>query len=182
MKKLIDQVDHQDDLSCDGSDLPVSEKSRISQRLNSIREKLAERLRGNKENRARVIKIAWPVLLELFLSSLFSMVDMMMLGNIAGRELANQSVAAVGIVSQPLFIGVALIQSMNIGGTAMIARYLGAGQKNRIENVLKHVILMTFIGIAVPFFVITQLYTPQIMQLLGADAAVVLIEIGRAHV
>lgn len=140
--------------------------------LESLKQFLAQRLLTSKDNRARVIKIAWPVLAELFLSSLFSMVDMMMLGNIAGRELANQSVAAVGIVSQPLFIGVALIQSMNIGGTAMIARYLGAGQPKRIENVLKHVILMSFIGIAVPFFVISQLYTPQIMRLLGADATV----------
>ena len=69
---------------------------------------MAERFSQNTE-RQRVIQIAWPVLVELLLSSLFSMIDMMMLGNIPIKELANQSVAAVGIVNQPLFIGIFLV-------------------------------------------------------------------------
>ncbi len=122
---------------------------------------------------ARVAHIAWPVLVEVLLSSLFSMVDMMMLGNIPGKDIANQSVAAVGIVNQPLFVGIALVQALNVGGTAMIARYLGSGRQDRIEQTLKHVILLSFIGLAIPTFIVCQVYAPEIMGLLGAEAPVI---------
>lgn len=133
---------------------------------------LYERFAHNSE-RKRVIQIAWPVLVELLLSSLFSMVDMMMLGNIPINELANQSVAAVGIVNQPLFIGISLVQSLNVGGTAIIARYTGSGKHGQIESVLKHVLLLSFLGLAIPFFILFTLMAPQIMQLLGAEAGVI---------
>ncbi|MDD2393734.1 MAG: MATE family efflux transporter [Eubacteriales bacterium] len=122
---------------------------------------------------SKVAHIAWPVLVEVLLSSLFSMVDMMMLGNIPGKELANQSVAAVGIVNQPLYVGIALIQSLNVGGTAMIARYLGAKQNDRIEQSFKHVILLSFTLLTIPTFLICQMFASQIMVLLGAQAPVV---------
>jgi putative MATE family efflux protein len=143
------------------------------QNLKLIWQALRRRLVIRDEGTTRVIAIAWPVLIELLLSSLFSMVDMMMLGNVAGRELANQSVAAVGIVNQALFVGLALVQSLNVGGTAIVARYLGSGQKNRIEQTLKHVILLNFIGLTIPFFLFCQFYAPNIMAFIGADADVV---------
>ncbi|MDD4462389.1 MAG: MATE family efflux transporter, partial [Eubacteriales bacterium] len=133
---------------------------------------MAERFSQNTE-RQRVIQIAWPVLVELLLSSLFSMIDMMMLGNIPIKELANQSVAAVGIVNQPLFIGISLVQSLNVGGTAIIARYMGSGQRSRIESVLKHVLLLSFVGLAIPFFILFMFLAPNIMQLLGAEPGVI---------
>ncbi|HOH89478.1 MAG TPA: MATE family efflux transporter, partial [Bacillota bacterium] len=82
---------------------------------------------------AEVMRIAWPVLAELLLGSLFGMVDMMMLGRISDNALAAASVAAVGMTNQPLFIGISLVQALNIGGTAMIARYFGANQNEKIE-------------------------------------------------
>lgn len=54
------------------------------------------------------------------------MIDMMMLGRISDNSLAAASVAAVGITNQPLFIGLSLVQALNVGGTAMVARYLGS--------------------------------------------------------
>ncbi|MBP8989440.1 MAG: MATE family efflux transporter [Clostridia bacterium] len=128
---------------------------------------------NEKQYRSEVIRIAWPVLLELMLSSLFGMIDMMMLGNMPNRTLANQAVAAVGIVNQPMLLGMALIQSLNVGGTAIIARYLGADQKHRIEQTLKHVVLISFFGLAIPCFFLLQWFAPTIMGLLGAEATVV---------
>ena len=55
--------------------------------------------------RADVINIAWPILLELLMGSLFGMVDMMMLGRMGNSSLAAASVSAVGMTNQPLFIG-----------------------------------------------------------------------------
>lgn len=63
-----------------------------------------------------VLHLAWPILTELLMSSLFGMVDMMMLGWIADKALAAASVAAVGITNQPMFIGLSLAQALNVGG------------------------------------------------------------------
>ena len=59
----------------------------------------------NKE----IMNIAWPVLIELVLSSLFGMINMMMLGNIADHGYAAAAVAAVGVTNQPLFLGLAVV-------------------------------------------------------------------------
>ena len=60
----------------------------------------------NKE----IMNIAWPVLIELVLSSLFGMINMMMLGNIADHAYAAAAVSAVGVTNQPLFLGLAVVQ------------------------------------------------------------------------
>ena len=91
--------------------------------------------------RTDVVSIAWPVLVELLLGSLFLMVDMIMIGRIRDSAVAAASVAAVGMTNQPLLIGLSLVQALNVGGTAMVARYLGAKKEHRIENTFKHVLL-----------------------------------------
>lgn len=126
-------------------------------------------------HRSEVIRIAWPVLLELLLASLFSMVDMMMLGNVSNKLMANQSVAAVGIVNQPLFIGISLVQSVNVGCTALVSRYIGAGEEYRIEDTLKHVLLISLLGLALPYFFLVQYFKDPIMAFLGAEPEVVAI-------
>ena len=82
----------------------------------------------NKE----IMNIAWPVLIELVLSSLFGMINMMMLGNITDHAYAAAAVSAVGVTNQPLFLGLAVVQALNIGGTALIARYFGAAKHDRM--------------------------------------------------
>ncbi|WP_312651289.1 MATE family efflux transporter [Proteiniclasticum sp.] len=117
-----------------------------------------------------VMQLAWPVLIELLMSSLFGMVDMMMLGWIADKALAAASVAAVGITNQPMFIGLSLAQALNVGGTAMIARYVGAKQDHRVDSVLKHVILLNLVFLAIPLFAFGILFTDEIMLFMGAQA------------
>lgn len=117
-----------------------------------------------------VMQLAWPVLIELLMSSLFGMVDMMMLGWIADKALAAASVAAVGITNQPMFIGLSLAQALNVGGTAMIARYVGAKQDHRVDSVLKHVILLNLVFLAIPLSAFGILFTDEIMLFMGAQA------------
>ncbi|NLG81920.1 MAG: MATE family efflux transporter [Bacilli bacterium] len=117
-----------------------------------------------------VIKIAWPVLVELLLSSLFSMVDMMMLGWLPDKAESAASVAAVGLTNQPLFIGQSLVQALNVGGTALIARYFGSKETDKIEPVLKHVIMVSLFGLAIPLSIIGFFFAPGILDLLGAKS------------
>ncbi len=131
------------------------------------------KLLTNKETGQKVIQIAWPVLLELFMGSLFGMVDMMMLGNISPSSLSAASIASVGITNQPLFIGLSLVQSFNVGGTAIIARYYGMGKLKRLGNILKHVLMLSVVLIIIPLFVLAMFQAESIMRLLGAAEDVV---------
>lgn len=133
----------------------------------------------NDPIRNDVIKIAWPVLIELLLGSLFGMIDMMMLGRIPDQALAAASVAAVGMTNQPLFIGLSLVQALNVGGTAMIARYYGAKQNQKMETVLKHVMLLSMIFLAIPLSLLGIAFTDNILNLMGAQPDT--LEAGRSY-
>ena len=128
----------------------------------------------NKE----IMNIAWPVLIELVLSSLFGMINMMMLGNIADHAYAAAAVSAVGVTNQPLFLGLAVVQALNIGGTALIARYFGAGKHDRMENVMKHVMIISMI-LSAPLALAAFVYSDQIMTFMGAQPDTV--EVGRLY-
>ncbi len=131
---------------------------------------MEESYSNNKEIRDTVLKTAGPVLIEVFLGTLFGMVDMMMLGRIANSVEAAASIAAVGITNQVVFIGLSLVQSLNVGATAMVARYIGAHKEDRIESVVRHIILLTQILLVLPIFILGLLYTEKIMKLLGAHS------------
>ncbi len=120
--------------------------------------------------RRDVIIIAWPVLAELLLGSLFGMIDMMMLGRINDPAIAAASVAAVGITNQPVFIGLSLIQALSVGGTAMVARYLGAKQQERVEETVKHIIILNQLLLALPLSLLAIIFTEPIMTFVGAKA------------
>ncbi|WP_243144578.1 MATE family efflux transporter [Defluviitalea raffinosedens] len=116
-----------------------------------------------------VLRIAWPVLVELFLGSLFGMIDMIMLGRIVDPAVAAASISAVGMTNQPLFIGLSLVQALNIGGTAIIARYVGAKQTDKVENVLQHIILLTLILLAIPLSLFGVFFADSILGFMGAQ-------------
>jgi len=129
--------------------------------------------------RADVINIAWPVLVELLLGALFGMIDMMMLGRISNNSVAAASIASVGMTNQILFAGLSLVQALNVGGTAMIARYLGAGKTDKIETALKHVMLLSMLMLAIPLSIFGIIFTDAIMNFLGAQADA--LQVGRNY-
>ena len=122
-----------------------------------------------------VLVIAWPVLTELLLGTLFGMIDMIMLGRIKNTAIAAASVAAVGITNQPLFIGLSLVQALNIGGTAMVARYIGSKKLDKVENTIKHIILLSQVIFVLPLSIIGLVFTKEIMSFIGAQSDTLLV-------
>lgn len=119
--------------------------------------------------RVETIKITLPVFLELLVSSLFGMVDMMMVGNSGSPSVTTPSLAAIGITNQMMFIGISMVQALATGGTTMIARYTGAKENNRIAPVLKHLIVISFVILVLPFILVTQINGAGVMRLIGAQ-------------
>lgn len=147
--------------------------------VNVDKEKQINFLKIKNKTDVEVLRIAWPVLTELLLGSLFGMIDMMMLGRMSDNALAAASVAAVGMTNQPLFIGLSLVQALNVGGTAMIARYFGANQKEKIETTLKHVMLLSMLVLAIPLSILGLVFTDSIMTFMGAQADT--LQVGRSY-
>ncbi len=122
------------------------------------------------EMRKKIFAIAWPVLLELVLASLFGMVDMMIVGNYNNQQYsAAAGVAAIGMINQPILISLALIQALGVGGTALISRYYGAKKLDRLETVAKHVLVLSFFFVAIPLAVILFVFQEEILVTLGAE-------------
>lgn len=129
-----------------------------------------EVLHSKKDIRMEISKIAGPVFIELLLGTLFGMVDMMMLGNYGSESIQAAGIAAVGITNQLVFIGLSLVQALNTGATAMVARYVGAKRTDKIESVVKHIIILTQILLVVPILILGLGYTVPVMKFLGAHS------------
>lgn len=101
----------------------------------------------SKELYKDIIFIAWPSFVELLLTQLTSMVDMMMVGNIGGKlnpDAGTNAISAVGLTTQPKFLLMAAFVAMNTGVTALIARYKGQGDKEKANLVLRQGLMFTF--------------------------------------
>ena len=129
--------------------------------------------------RKKILQMSWPVFLELIVGTLFGMIDMMMLGQIDDHIIATASIASVGITNQMVFLGLSFVQALCIGGTTMISRYLGANQKDRMGNVVKHVILMSVFFVAIPVVILAQIYTVPVMKFIGSTPEV--LEVGKSY-
>ena len=129
--------------------------------------------------RKEIINIAGPVFVELLMGTLFGMVDMIMLGNYGTAAQQAAGIAAVGVTNQLVFIGLSLVQALNTGATAMVARYIGAGQEERIQDVVKHIIFLTQVFLVIPILIIGLGFTESVMKFVGAQADV--LEIGTTY-
>lgn len=85
-----------------------------------------------------IIRIAWPSLVELTLTSLVSMVDMMMVGG-----LGPSAISSVSLATQPRFIFMTLLMSLNTGATAVVARARGRGEHERANDILRQALFFS---------------------------------------
>lgn len=86
-----------------------------------------------------VVQIAWPSFIELTLTQLASMVDLMMVGS-----LGPWAITAVGLTMQPKFLMMTMFMGMNVGATALVARYKGQDSSKKANMVLNQAMLLTF--------------------------------------
>lgn len=120
--------------------------------------------------RKEILRLGSPVFIEVLLGTLFGMVDMIMLGRAGDVATSTASIAAVGITNQVVFIGLSLVQALNAGATAMVARYMGAKRTDKIESIVKHIILLTQGLLVLPILLIGQGFTVNVMSFIGAQA------------
>lgn len=109
-----------------------------------------------------VVRIAWPSLIELTLTQLTSMVDLMMVG-----RLGPWAITAVGLTVQPKFLLMTMFVAMNVGATALVARYRGAGEPDKANDILRQGLLLSFV-LSLLASVLGYVYAEPLIRFMGA--------------
>ena len=92
---------------------------------------MSEKSFDKRALRSEAIRMAWPAVLESFFVSLAGMIDTLMVSTLGAA-----SVAAVGLTTQPKFIGLSFFLSMNIAVSALVARRKGEERQDNANEVL----------------------------------------------
>lgn len=147
------------DLVEEGKDLSLWEE-KVQKKKHPLPEGVTDKMMYSD-----VIRIAWPSMVELLLTQLASMVDLMMVG-----QLGAWALTSVGLTTQPKFLFMTVFQAMNVGATAMVARYKGAGRPDKANLVMRQALMMTFLGAVVMSF-IGYFTSEWMVQFMGATDA-----------
>lgn len=91
---------------------------------------------SRSEIRRTVINLSWPAITEMMLVSLVNIADMIMVGRLGEVE-GPRAIAAVGLSNQPIFFAMAVFMALNVGTTALVARFTGAGEPEKANETAK---------------------------------------------
>ncbi len=110
-----------------------------------------------------IIRLAWPAFVELILTQLTSMADLIMVG-----QLGPWAIASVGLSTQPKLLLTTMFMAMNVGATALVARYKGADDYYKANMVLKQALFLTFI-LSIISSIIGYIYSEPLIRFMGAS-------------
>lgn len=119
-------------------------------------------LPSNREIVKDAIRVAWPSVLESFFVCLAGLVDTIMVGT-----LGSYAIAAVGLTTQPKFLGLAVFLSLNVAVSAIVARRKGEGDRESANRVVRMALLVTLLLAAV-ISVIFVIFASPIIRLVGS--------------
>lgn len=117
-----------------------------------------------KENIKITCSMAWPAIVESFFTAFAGLVDSLMVSS-----LGSHAVAAVGLTTQPKFIGLSLFFALNVAVSALVARRRGEDRKEEANRLLYTAIVFLIAAAIVSSIAIVALADP-IISLCGSTA------------
>ncbi|MDL2319207.1 polysaccharide biosynthesis C-terminal domain-containing protein, partial [Eubacteriales bacterium OttesenSCG-928-A19] len=121
--------------------------------------------RITREDRRQMSRLAWPALLENLLSTLVQFVDTAMVG-----ALGAAATAAVAVNTTPTWLVNGLVSAFGVGGTALVARMIGAKDQEGAEEAARQVFLGVLV-LATAIFVVMFSLADRIPVWMQADAS-----------
>ncbi len=91
-----------------------------------------------------IILLAWPIFVEQILVSLVQAVDTAMVGSLGAN-----ATASVAISQSPNMMMNGVIMALGVGFTSLVARSVGAGDKERARMLIRQAILLV-LGLGIP--------------------------------
>ncbi len=124
--------------------------------------KEAKKSRYKKENIQSAAAMAWPAIVESFFTAFAWLVDSLMVSS-----LGAYAVAAVGLTTQPKFIGLSLFFALNVSISALVARRRGENKKEDANRIL-HTALIFLLIAAVALSILFVALAGPIISLCGS--------------
>lgn len=105
----------------------------------------------DKELIKTTVNMAWPAIVESFFVSFAGLIDSLMVSS-----MGTEAVAAVGLTTQPKFLGLSLFFALNVAISALVARRRGEERRddaNRILIAALYFIIIASIALSIIFVV-----------------------------
>lgn len=118
----------------------------------------------NKELITNAVRMAWPAILESFLVALVGMIDTVMVSS-----LGAYAIAAVGLTTQPKFIGLAVFLSLNVAISAIVARRKGENNRVSANRALVQALMIT-VGLTILVTTLCLVFADPVIHLAGSAA------------
>lgn len=118
-----------------------------------------------------VRKVVWslsaPTLIEMLLVSFVGMADMIQVGRVG-----PEAITSVGLTNQPMMLLQSVFQALNVGTTALVARFIGMGKPKEASDTLKQTFVVTILlGFLISLFAGSA--SSSILRFMGAAPEVV---------
>ena len=110
------------------------------------------------------LRIAWPAVIESFFAAFVGLIDSYMVSG-----LGSNAVAAVGLTTQPKFMGLSAFFALNVALSALVARRRGEGRKDDANRVLVTGFVLILCA-AVVIGTLFVVYAEPILRLCGSNA------------
>ena len=120
-------------------------------------------LGGGKKGYQTAFHMAWPAVMESFFIALAGMVDSLMVSSMGAY-----AVAAVGLTTQPKFIGLCIFIATNVSVSALVARRRGEQDRRGANQVLLMAVTFTLI-VGALVSIICVAFADPIIRLCGAN-------------
>lgn len=124
----------------------------------------ARKPKYKKENIRITLDMAWPSIIESFFVAFAGLVDSLMVSS-----LGSYAVAAVGLTTQPKFLGLSLFFAVNVAVSALVARRRGEKKQEEANRILSTVIVFIIVAAIVLSILFVVLADP-IISLCGSNA------------
>jgi len=131
-----------------------------------VKDKVWPRMAG-EDIRGQVLRLALPATAEQMLAMMVGIVDTFLVGH-----LGAESLAAVGLANQWIFLSGTFFGAVGTGSTALIARFIGAKEPDNANQVLRQSVLLG-LAIGVAALVLGLSLARPAVTLLGARGEVV---------
>ena len=120
-----------------------------------------------QSDRSLIMSLAWPSIVENITATLVTLVDTAMVGS-----LGAVATAAVGVCASPSWLMNGLVQSVGIGGTALVARAVGAGDRQSARHIGRQVyrIIILVSAVCKAFMFVVRAPWIQVMMLVREQA------------
>lgn len=117
----------------------------------------------SKDDIKKTINMAWPAILESFFGAFVGLIDSLMVSS-----LGSYAVAAVGLTTQPKFVGLSLFFAANVSISALVARRKGQEKREEANEIFTTFLLFITIA-AIILSILFVVFASPLIHLCGSE-------------